>query len=660
MSDQRIYLSQPPPLLNGLALLLWGWQTGFIVYSFIMALTIELPRVFTYRLHISDREFNYIADISTLLFLSVTVYLFFEHSFEGIFLILATLPFIFYLLLLAQSYNTREDISLSVLFISLRKQTDKDKKRLNIAYPYFFICIIAASSGNHHRNLFYFFAILLVVTALWSLRPSRDRKIPALIILTTTAFLAYPLHTGLQRLQGLAESKMLAFFEKFIQENMDSNRVTTAIGSVGRLKFSDSIRLRMNTYGEKLEERILLQEATYGSYGYGAWTNRNQTFRIIEPGVAGTQWPINNINPANSNNWQIHFKFNDKKDILPLPYGILFIDNFAAVEMDYSESGSILVEYKPGWASYQTVFKPGDILLDMQNPRDNLTIPGIYRDDLERIAAYLQIDNNLQSPYEKLKTIKRFFANNFSYSLTQSERYPRGRYLSKFLFETRRGHCEYFATATALLLRAAGIPARYAIGYAVDEYSELEKRYLARGRHAHAWVLAWIDNDWRIVDTTPAVWAELEHENRSDIEPLYDFFSWLFFNLFSAPDRDNRYDQYLIIFLILAGFSYVLIRFKRNTSIRRKTDNNDQQIRTVSLPVLDKLLSHLERMYYRRNHSETLWSWTQKISVEGLNQIISDYYEFRFDPCCNHAGKAAEIEKFSNDLLEKIQDYQKQ
>jgi transglutaminase-like putative cysteine protease len=43
--------------------------------------------------------------------------------------------------------------------------------------------------------------------------------------------------------------------------------------------------------------------------------------------------------------------------------------------------------------------------------------------------------------------------------------------LARFLLRTRSGHCEYFATATVLLLRQLGIPARYAVGYAVHEAS---------------------------------------------------------------------------------------------------------------------------------------------------------------------------------------------
>jgi DNA-3-methyladenine glycosylase II len=66
-----------------------------------------------------------------------------------------------------------------------------------------------------------------------------------------------------------------------------------------------------------------------------------------------------------------------------------------------------------------------------------------------------------------------------------------------------------------LLLRQAGIPARYVVGYSAQEFSALEKAFLVRNRHAHAWAVALVDGHWVTVDTTPATWAEQEAEARA-------------------------------------------------------------------------------------------------------------------------------------------------
>src|SRR5262249_60581555 len=115
-----------------------------------------------------------------------------------------------------------------------------------------------------------------------------------------------------------------------------------------------------------------------------------------------------------------------------------------------------------------------------------------------------------------------YFRRNFRYSTWKGERPRRESAVEDFLVSSRSGHCEYFATATTLLLRAAGVPARYAVGYSVQEWSRLEQRYIVRARHAHSLTLAYVDGAWRDVDTTPAGWADSEEPEASIPAPAYE------------------------------------------------------------------------------------------------------------------------------------------
>lgn len=76
--------------------------------------------------------------------------------------------------------------------------------------------------------------------------------------------------------------------------------------------------------------------------------------------------------------------------------------------------------------------------------------------------------------------------------------------LTWFLFEARAGHCEYFASALAVLLRARGVPARLATGFYTDEPSTSGGYYAVRRGHAHAWVEVPVRSGWAVVDATPA------------------------------------------------------------------------------------------------------------------------------------------------------------
>ena len=85
--------------------------------------------------------------------------------------------------------------------------------------------------------------------------------------------------------------------------------------------------------------------------------------------------------------------------------------------------------------------------------------------------------------------------------------------VEEFLFEDKRGHCEYFASALALLGRAAGVPTRVVMGYRVSERSPFGYS-VVRERNAHAWVEAWLpEQGWVTRDATPAE-AQPQNEER--------------------------------------------------------------------------------------------------------------------------------------------------
>ena len=82
----------------------------------------------------------------------------------------------------------------------------------------------------------------------------------------------------------------------------------------------------------------------------------------------------------------------------------------------------------------------------------------------------------------------------------------------EFLFETRAGFCEHYASAFALLMRIAGVPSRIVVGYLGADYNRLSGFYLVRQSEAHAWTEVWIDDEgWVRVDPTAAV-----HPSRID------------------------------------------------------------------------------------------------------------------------------------------------
>lgn len=97
--------------------------------------------------------------------------------------------------------------------------------------------------------------------------------------------------------------------------------------------------------------------------------------------------------------------------------------------------------------------------------------------------------------------IERYLSTEYTYLADPPS--PAGDPLGEFLFERRTGHCEYFASALAVLLRVRGVPARLGTGYWSGELDETGERVIVRAAHAHAWVEVPTDTGWRVFDASP-------------------------------------------------------------------------------------------------------------------------------------------------------------
>ena len=114
------------------------------------------------------------------------------------------------------------------------------------------------------------------------------------------------------------------------------------------------------------------------------------------------------------------------------------------------------------------------------------------------------ITRNAATPYDKARAIESYLKTEFLYTLDlkPAESDP----LADFLFRTREGHCEYFATAMAIMLRTIGIPARIVNGFQMGEYNNLNDLYTVRESDAHSWVEAYFPRTdcWIEFDPTPS------------------------------------------------------------------------------------------------------------------------------------------------------------
>jgi transglutaminase-like putative cysteine protease len=92
------------------------------------------------------------------------------------------------------------------------------------------------------------------------------------------------------------------------------------------------------------------------------------------------------------------------------------------------------------------------------------------------------------SAFDKAASLESYLRTSFTYS-THVPEVPQGRdWVDYFLFDSKQGYCDYFATALTVLLRIEGIPARVASGFAPGDLDESSGAYVVRENHAHSWV----------------------------------------------------------------------------------------------------------------------------------------------------------------------------
>lgn len=105
--------------------------------------------------------------------------------------------------------------------------------------------------------------------------------------------------------------------------------------------------------------------------------------------------------------------------------------------------------------------------------------------------------------YDKARAIESYLRDSYSYTLDLKAGGPDP--LSDFLFRVRAGHCEYFATAMAVMLRTQGVAARVVNGFLPGEYNEAAGAYTVRQSDAHSWVEVYFPqtNSWVTFDPTP-------------------------------------------------------------------------------------------------------------------------------------------------------------
>jgi protein-glutamine gamma-glutamyltransferase len=282
------------------------------------------------------------------------------------------------------------------------------------------------------------------------------------------------------------------------------------LGQIGNIKQSDSIVMRVKTdkapseLPPDLKWRGIALDYYDGHFWQCSDKNRytihNQgLYYKLEDSAQGTTW----IN-------QTFFIEALSTDVIFAAHKVLAISRDVGVlERDAAKSLYTLrhLNRKVRYQAISDLVRPNPLLIT-----DNMPIPP------EILTKYLQtpaldpriadlakqVTKAAGNRYSKARMLERYLRSHYAYSLmlrgTPNAQDP----LAMFLFDTRSGHCEYFASAMVVMLRQIGVPARLINGFRSGEYNGIGGNWIVRQYDAHSWVEAYYPPyGWIEFDPTP-------------------------------------------------------------------------------------------------------------------------------------------------------------
>ena len=626
----------PPRLLLGVALMLWGGISDHPLIGLITAIIVEASHWTRIRWEFSDLASQRAWRTSLVLLLFSGAIIWMNSSvISALPKTVVWLPVIILPLQFVQSYGIHRSISLTNFSQFLRRRKAHCEKyglpfrdvRFNFGYVYLTVTLVASALGDHARSVIFFPAALILI--IWAFHRSFSWKqrlapIGALVMIT------------LATIGGLGGEKALNYaYQRFVLGNyqygsLDWARQTrTSIGELREIKQSPAIQWRLIPGHGDLPR--LVRVAAYNTYLNTYWStvlpvdprdeDAVRTTGMFEdlPSVGADEIEYRITALAEDNTFLDpsaathpslpYFTLrgsHPRKGLLPIPANAASIVQ-ESQQLEINPFGTLRLDPKHPvtdtvvrWADPMTTARP-----PWEDPRNpdrvdpDLRIP---TNESEAIAEFVDQLGLRDLPFEeRIRVLRQHFNDHFTYTRYLEQPRPRtdnGRaaFVTIFLNQTKRGHCEYFATATAFILRECGVPTRYATGFSVAERDPKTGIAFLRGTHAHAWALAWDAEreKWVDVDLTPADWTGRETPRMPAWQSWLDRLQMLRDDLLVWRTQPGNMAMAILLMVLPLLFGALLVvrrlwRSKKRLEEERVTTPYRRQIETTALSDLEPL-----------------------------------------------------------------------
>jgi transglutaminase-like putative cysteine protease len=494
----------------------------------------------------------------------------------------------------------------------------------------------------------------------------------------------------------------------YLTSNAQYNQLTTGfsdrvqLGGIGEIQQSNALVMHIQIDDDTNGGYDLYwRGVTLNVFDGRAWSNPHE--QHILPSLPGGNFALSGRDPGGpAANRTIHYR------VLMEPIGsnVLFLaprptaleGNYRMVSMDGGDAVYNLDVEHPlnGYGATSNIARPmaaelrvqsetypPEILLNyLQLPRLDPRIPQLA----EQVSA--SAGNN----YDKAVAIESYLRTKFGYTLQLPRPVPRDP-LANFLFERKQGHCEYFASSMAVMLRTLRIPARVVNGFRTGEFNDLTSQYVIRGRDAHSWVEAYfpgygwvsfdptpvgplvVHNQWNrvmlYVDAMSSFWREwvinydASHQYRLGRETTRNSVAWVHHmqnwahrhyeaalaiarrvkqTVTDSPARWSMGTVIAGVILVLAANARRLWRMLRRRQLASRPAKSPRAAATIWY---ERMLRTIARRGWHKRPAQTPAEFAASIQDESVRQRVSaftrHYEQARFGDSAEAAGQLPEL-----------------
>ena len=618
------------------SLLSWAWLLKTWEVAVLIIAIILVGKYSTWRWQITPQQFYRWGDLSSLLTVMLLLYFYFiQVTDRPIFIALKWLPLLFSPVLFVQLFSSEQKLPLGTLLYSFRKLKTDTPKTLDFQLPYAILTLLSGGAANVKNMSYFIIASVFMLAVLWTVRPKHTQKWLWWLLVLLMAGVSYSGQLGLRQLQNIIEYKAIEWLTGLSADPFKSH---TSIGELGEMKLSDKILFRVKT-----DMPTYLLQASYNLYQGKSWTVSDSVFNPDNPVKAAPKQLLQQL--------EILQQFNHREEILALPDGTVDITGMTGSDFQYNVLGAVKIIDTPDFGDFKVLYTGKRTDTASEN---DLKIPKPHKDWIKQLGEQLKLST--LKPADAAQAIQSYFQRNFHYSLYLGSEPDADLALRNFILKRKAGHCEYFAAASVFLLRQAGIPARLANGYVVEEYNPEQNLYIVRSRHAHAWAIAYINGVWQIVDSTPSQWLEMENEGASLFQPISDWISkqLFLFKQWRLQQDDEQSPLWLAAAELLAVYLFWRIySARRQLTHQKKTENSvNQSFIYLGFDSEFYLIAqHFQETEYEKSPTESMQKWVKRLQMPELNALYKLHYHLRFDPEGLSQKRRTQLQQQVNDWL---------